>query len=516
MITAETEGSFDLVSQMAEIEGGLHALLEKVKGDSQMTKDISTFLKKRAMIEENYGREMLKTAQTTIETFDKSHPKSGTFGDAWVSILKVHEVIGNQRIKFASIISEAAEDLISLSRSIEKERKKIKDAGMHYEKLVTDADLLLEKSKQKFESSNEEWERAVSQRNQEPTHSTKKNLFRSNRTTAQLDKTEMDCRSKMEDADAQYKQQQKKTTQTHAEYYESHLPKIIKDLKAVDDECSVALRYQLASYAYTFEQALAEDGLALDNEQGSGLRGLISKIDKDADWTEFVRLCAEKSGRIQKTDAFHQDTMVMSSNKVFGVSLEELVINTPDMVPTILKQCASVVEEYGLSSVGIYRLSGTSSKIQKMKLKFERGDPNPISEEDLTDINNITGVLKLWFRELPNPLFPAETYYEFLEAAKLADDRSRVIGLHTIINRLPDAHYATLKYLMCHLYKVQAYQRLNKMGAANLATIFGLTLMSSEAGSLSQMDNQRIVESQLQAKVVQTILENYTEIFEDD
>lgn len=144
---------------------------------------------------------------------------------------------------------------------------------------------------------------------------------------------------------------------------------------------------------------------------------MISKIDKDADWTEFVRLCAEKSGRIQKTDAFHQDTMVMSSNKVFGVSLEELVVNTPDMVPTILKQCASVVEEYGLSSVGIYRLSGTSSKIQKMKLKFEHGDPNPISEEDLTDINNITGVLKLWFRELPNPLFPAETYYEFLEAA---------------------------------------------------------------------------------------------------
>lgn len=41
----------------------------------------------------------------------------------------------------------------------------------------------------------------------------------------------MDCRSKMEDADAQYKQQQKKTTQTHAEYYESHLPKIIKVIR---------------------------------------------------------------------------------------------------------------------------------------------------------------------------------------------------------------------------------------------------------------------------------------------
>jgi hypothetical protein len=69
------------------------------------------------------------------------------------------------------------------------------------------------------------------------------------------------------------------------------------------------------------------------------------------------------------------------------------------------------------------------------------------------------------------------------------------------------------------IFRVQSYQRFNKMGAANLATIFGLTLMSNESGSQSQMsihDNQRIAESQLQAKVVQTILENYAEIFEEE
>lgn len=36
---------------------------------------------------------------------------------------------------------------------------------------------------------------------------------------------------------------------------------------------------------------------------------------------------------------------------------------------------------------------------------------------------------------------------------EIEDDRLRVLGLHTIINDLPDAHYATLKYLMCHLDK---------------------------------------------------------------
>jgi hypothetical protein len=48
-----------------------------------------------------------------------------TFGDVWISMLKVHENIGNQRIKFAASISDSAEDLLSLGRNIEKERKKV-------------------------------------------------------------------------------------------------------------------------------------------------------------------------------------------------------------------------------------------------------------------------------------------------------------------------------------------------------------------------------------------------------
>ena len=36
---------------------------------------------------------------------------------------------------------------------------------------------------------------------------------------------------------------------------------------------------------------------------------------------------------------------------------------------------------------------------------------------------------------------------------EIEDERMRVLGLHTVINDLPDAHYATLKYLMGHLDK---------------------------------------------------------------
>lgn len=58
------------------------------------------------------------------------------------------------------------------------------------------------------------------------------------------------------------------------------------------------------------------------------------------------------------------------------------------------------------------------------------------------------------------------------------------------------------------------------MGAANLATIFGLTLMGNDSGktgtSFDSQDCERLAETQWQVRVVQTILENYRLIFEPD
>lgn len=58
----------------------------------------------------------------------------------------------------------------------------------------------------------------------------------------------------------------------------------------------------------------------------------------------------------------------------------------------------------------------------------------------------------------------------------------------------------------------------NKMTSANLALIFGLTLMSNDSGNQSQsiLENQPYAESQLQVVVVQTILDGYQQIFEDE
>jgi hypothetical protein len=58
------------------------------------------------------------------------------------------------------------------------------------------------------------------------------------------------------------------------------------------------------------------------------------------------------------------------------------------------------------------------------------------AEEHLADVNNITGVLKLWFRELPDPLFTREMYHDFINASSEL-------------------------FIPCHLYKYSKNMTLN-------------------------------------------------------
>ena len=88
-------------------------------------------------------------------------------------------------------------------------------------------------------------------------------------------------------------------------------------------------------------------------------------------------------------------------------------------VPPILQKCAAAIEAVGIQSMGIYRLSGTTSKVQRLKQKFDQDwtQVDLLNDEAINDINIVAGCLKSWFRELPEPLLTHELYTGFIEAA---------------------------------------------------------------------------------------------------
>ncbi|KAJ5652386.1 hypothetical protein N7507_009812 [Penicillium longicatenatum] len=197
---------------------------------------------------------------------------------------------------------------------------------------------------------------------------------------------------------------------------------------------------------------------------------------------------------------------------VFGLSLDDLYVRDGTAVPFIVYQCFQAIELFGLDLEGIYRLSGSANHINHMKALFD----NDSSQIDLTnpenfyhDVNSVAGLVKQFFRELPDPLFTSQYYTQFIEAARVDDDTQRRDKLHALINNLPDAHYATLRAIILHLNKVQEHSSQNRMNAGNIAICFGPTLMGANSGG-------NIADAGWQVRVIETILNNTFQIFDDD
>ncbi|KAF2146345.1 uncharacterized protein K452DRAFT_283623 [Aplosporella prunicola CBS 121167] len=196
---------------------------------------------------------------------------------------------------------------------------------------------------------------------------------------------------------------------------------------------------------------------------------------------------------------------------VFGITLEELFHRDGTPVPMVVYQCIQAVDLFGLDAEGIYRVPGTNSHIQAMKAMFDHDSEivdfrNP--EAFFHDVNSVAGLLKQFFRDLPDPLLTQEHYEAFIDSARIDDDIVRRDSLHAIINALPDPNYATLRALVLHLNRVQDRSASNRMSTTNLAICFAPSLMGPHRGQMA--------DAGLQAKVVDTILVNTYQIFDED
>lgn len=72
----------------------------------------------------------------------------------------------------------------------------------------------------------------------------------------------------------------------------------------------------------------------------------------------------------------------------------------------------------GLHHQGIFRVSGSQVEINNFRENFERGEDPLADMTDASDINSVAGVLKLYLRELREPLFPIIYFDHLMELAR--------------------------------------------------------------------------------------------------
>ncbi|OMH84561.1 N-chimaerin [Zancudomyces culisetae] len=524
------------ILELAKIKGAFELLLEKARISLMTCKEAAVFLKKRSLEEEEYGRGLQRLAGTTNKMTDRGGGKVDSFGVCWSKAMELHDQLAANRTKFSLILLEMAEDLMNYCKEKEKTRKQLKDAETQYYRVIEESEGILEKVRTKYETQAMDWEKILVKKSekmdQTPKYGAKpKNvgntmtgIFRQNKTVAPeiLERQEQEARIKAKIATEQYKQQLEDTNLIREEYYKVQLPKILMTTKMFLEEIDNALKWHLGKYSYAYECAILSDALTIKPNSGSGLMDIVSSIDNENDLRLTINEWSTKLPKYEfKNISYYEYKMLPAAHylanrkQVFGVMLSQQLRRDGKKVPSILVKCAEMVEATALKSEGIYRLSGQSSVVQKIKAEFDFNSDavNLNIGVYRNDINSITGVLKMYFRELPGGLITSACAVSLTKALANSSNVTNDVTIDAFrdaLERLPYGHLDTLSYLMHHLNKVQSYQEFNMMSAPNLSIVFGPTLMTAtDAGAA--MDVFRS-----QPKIVEYMLRNVEEIFDKD
>ncbi|CEG76018.1 hypothetical protein RMATCC62417_10977 [Rhizopus microsporus] len=237
--------------------------------------------------------------------------------------------------------------------------------------------------------------------------------------------------------------------------------------KAVLLDKSDAIRAAILTISKQEQEALAnESSLTKDTLD------MLDQMDGKKDLERFM-IEYEKLGFVKPKPVCYENYYYGRCKELlFGSRLNDYANEHNRTVPLIVTKCIERVELLGgLEKEGIYRVSGRQSNIDLLKSEFEKDEELVELVDSKYDVFTIASVLKLYLRELKDPLFdfPMDDRVTY---SKLENYNDRKIILEKSISNLSQAERDTLKTLITHLAKVEAKSNLNKMTIKNLSLMF--------------------------------------------
>uniref|UniRef100_A0A8C1BQ85 BCR activator of RhoGEF and GTPase n=1 Tax=Cyprinus carpio carpio TaxID=630221 RepID=A0A8C1BQ85_CYPCA len=249
----------------------------------------------------------------------------------------------------------------------------------------------------------------------------------------------------------------------------------------IELEGSQTLRLLCYEKSYNKAKMNKEDGESTDRIMGKGQIALDPPMLQGKDWQRTVIPMNGIEVKISMKFTSREFSLKrMSSRKpmgVFGVNISSVTKRERSKVPYIVRQCLEEIERRGMEEVGIYRVSGVATDIQALKTAFDTNNKDVSVMMSEMDVNAIAGTLKLYFRELPEPLFTDELYPNFAGGIALSDSVAKESCMLNLLLSLPEPNLVTFLFLLDHLKRVAEKESVNKMSLHNLATVFGPTLL---------------------------------------
>ncbi|XP_010002937.1 PREDICTED: rho GTPase-activating protein 35 [Chaetura pelagica] len=169
----------------------------------------------------------------------------------------------------------------------------------------------------------------------------------------------------------------------------------------------------------------------------------------------------------------------------FGVPLTSVV--TPERpIPLFIERCIEYIEATGLSTEGIYRVSGNKSEMEICSAQFDQGNPpNPSMDNPPIPSPTLLGGGGRWGPAAPPPPSPLPLLPE------INDREQKLHALKEVLKKFPKENYEVFKYVIGHLNKVSHNHRVNLMTSENLSICFWPTLMRPDFSTMDALTATR-------------------------
>ncbi|XP_060735959.1 rho GTPase-activating protein 45 isoform X2 [Tachysurus vachellii] len=222
--------------------------------------------------------------------------------------------------------------------------------------------------------------------------------------------------------------------------------------------------------------------------------------------------------------------------QLFGQDFCQVSSSSSDGIPFIIKKCTCEIERRALRMKGIYRVNGVKTRVEKLCQAFENG--KELVELSQSSPHDISNVLKLYLRQLPEPIMPFRLYNSLMGLAKeslaLVGPEGPEAGkgpdlvdlgpetdpkllnlvdrLKELLTELPKVNMTTLRYIVRHLRRIAELEEDNKMSPSNLGIVFGPSLMRPRPSGAT-VSLSSLVDYPYQARIVETLIVFYSTIF---
>jgi len=204
---------------------------------------------------------------------------------------------------------------------------------------------------------------------------------------------------------------------------------------------------------------------------------------------------------------------IIKDNSVFGCHLHYQKVQKDQalQVPEFIWRCVKKLESIpgSLSTEGIYRVPGDASRIQKIRLDVDQNQWDSFDAND--DVHVLAGALKLFLRELPDPLIPYKVHSDMVKASMglgvAGEDVAQSIDI--VLDQLETVERDTLEVVVQHLGRVA--KAPNKMDVENLGLLFGQVLLWPDPAA--PLDMKLIAEAAKNCQVADALIRHHNGIF---